>query len=125
VLLARLAEHDPRVANLQLGVHDRAVLPLHLFADLRVKRPPCKFDQLLRVVDDEVGSDGVVALRNWFHSHCVLHIGAIAKRVSAPIDPVNRTRDPSVLAPGLAGNGSEAKDGGMMSFCSGGGHREA
>ncbi|TMA30854.1 MAG: hypothetical protein E6J79_20890 [Deltaproteobacteria bacterium] len=66
-LLERIVQHDNRVADLELGVHDLSARPRHAHPFLRAESLLAEVDGLDRVGLIQGGRDGVVALRDRPH----------------------------------------------------------
>ena len=68
--VAFLAEHDQRVADLDRGMHDLSVRPLHRLVHGRcAERLLEKVDHLLRTAHGEIRRNGMKPFRNGFDCH--------------------------------------------------------
>ena len=66
---AFVRQHDRRIANLNLRMHDGVVRPGHSHEFGRAKGFLVKIDRAARTFNDQIGSYRVITLRNRFHSH--------------------------------------------------------
>ncbi|HMD65102.1 MAG TPA: hypothetical protein VKG22_00445 [Stellaceae bacterium] len=61
-----VSEHDPGIADADLGMVDPAAGIIHSHHPLRAKRHLIKRNRITGVVQDQIGRDTVVALRDGF-----------------------------------------------------------
>src|SRR5258708_19326946 len=64
-----VAEHDDRVADHQLGVHDFAVRAFHDASFFCAEGLLVKFDRADRVAHGKKRGESVVSIGNWFYGH--------------------------------------------------------